>query len=71
MADDVNTGYAEMTAIETELGIDVAGSASNLVTRLAKSLGASGSLDFASATRSSVQRRSCAIEPGAAETSAR
>jgi hypothetical protein len=50
MADDVNTGYSEMTAIETELGVDVAGTASNLVTRLARSLSGAGNLDFASAT---------------------
>lgn len=49
MAADVNSGYAEMTAIETELGADVAGTAADLVTRLARSLSGTGNLDFATA----------------------
>jgi hypothetical protein len=40
----------EITAIETELGTDVAGSATDLKTRLIQSLAADGDLEFASAT---------------------
>jgi hypothetical protein len=47
VADDVNLAYAEITAVETELGADVAGTATNLVTRLAKLLDGGGYLKFA------------------------
>jgi hypothetical protein len=50
MAADVNDAYAEITAVETELGVDPAGTAADLVTRLARSLSGSGNLDFATAT---------------------
>jgi len=40
----------EITAIETELGTDVAGSATDLKTRLIQSLAADGDLEFAAAT---------------------
>jgi hypothetical protein len=50
MAADVNDAYAEITAVETELGVDPAGTAADLVTRLARSLSGSGNLDFAAAT---------------------
>jgi hypothetical protein len=38
MADDVNSIYEEIEAVQTELGEDVAGDAADLVTRLAVSL---------------------------------
>lgn len=47
---DINPVYCEVTAIETELGTDVAGSKTDLKTRLANSLDAAGMLDFATAT---------------------
>lgn len=39
-----NSPYEEITAIQTELGTDVAGSAADLKTRLAVSIGAGGAL---------------------------
>jgi hypothetical protein len=48
MSSDVNEPQDEITAVETELGIDVAGTATDLVTRLARSLSGTGNLDFAS-----------------------
>lgn len=50
MAVDVNELQDAIVNVETELGVDPAGSATNLVTRLARSLSAVGNLDFASAT---------------------
>jgi hypothetical protein len=47
---DINPPYAEITAIETELGIDPAGTATDVKTRLARSLSGSGNLNFATAT---------------------
>lgn len=44
---DINPPYAEITAIETELGTDVAGTVTDLKTRLAKSLDGAGYLHFA------------------------
>lgn len=46
----VNSAYDEITAIETELGADVAGSVTNLVTRLAKSLSGAGLTSYADPT---------------------
>jgi hypothetical protein len=43
---DVNTIYDEVTAIETELGTDPAGTATDVKTRLARSLDGVGNLDF-------------------------
>jgi hypothetical protein len=50
MADDVNTIYDEVTAVQTELGTDPAGTVSDVKTRLARSLDGVGNLDHASAT---------------------
>jgi hypothetical protein len=50
MSSDVNEPQDEITAVETELGIDVAGTATDLVTRLARSLSGTGNLDFATST---------------------
>lgn len=50
MAADVNDLQSEVTAIETELGVDVAGTVTNLVTRLARSLSGTGNLDFTTST---------------------
>ncbi len=50
MSSDVNEPQDEITALETELGIDVAGTATDLVTRLARSLSGTGNLDFATST---------------------
>ena len=44
MSSDVNEPQDEITALETELGIDVAGTATDLVTRLARSLSGTGNL---------------------------
>lgn len=49
-AANVNTVYDEVTAVQTELGADVAGTATDLVTRLAASLDGLGNLDFATAS---------------------
>lgn len=49
-AADVNLAYDEIEAIETELGIDVAGTATDLVTRLAQSIADDGDVVFAAAT---------------------
>jgi hypothetical protein len=46
---DINPPYAEITAIETELGTDPAGSVATVKLRLAQSLDGAGNLDFASA----------------------
>lgn len=47
---DINPPYAEITAIETELGINPAGTVTDVTTRLAQSLSGAGNLDFAAAT---------------------
>lgn len=44
---DINPVYAEITSIETELGANPAGTATDVVTRLAKALAGDGSLKFA------------------------
>lgn len=49
-AEQINPVYMAITAVETELGADVAGTATNLVTRLARSLNGAGNLAFADAT---------------------
>jgi hypothetical protein len=46
MADDVNSIYEEIEAVQTELGEDVAGDATDLVTRLAVSLSDGGYLEL-------------------------
>lgn len=46
LAADINAAYDEIEAIETELGTDVAGSMTDLKTRLAVSIGADGKLDI-------------------------
>lgn len=50
MAADVNSLQEAIVAIETKLGINVMGTVTDLVTRLARSLSATGNLDFATAT---------------------
>lgn len=50
MAADINELQTAIVAIETELGTDPAGSATDVTTRLAQSLDASGNLAFADAT---------------------
>lgn len=47
---DINPVYAEVTAIQTELGTDPAGSVATVKLRLAQSLSGTGCLDFATAT---------------------
>lgn len=49
-ATHINTPNGEIVAIETELGTSVKGSATDLKTRLAKSLDNAGYLDFATST---------------------
>lgn len=49
-AADVNSAYDEIEAVETELGTDVAGSVTNLKTRLIQSIANDGDLVFAAAT---------------------
>jgi hypothetical protein len=46
---DINPPYAEITAIETELGTDPAGTVATVKLRLAQSLDGAGNLDFANA----------------------
>jgi hypothetical protein len=46
MSSDINTAFEEITAIQTELGMDVKGTAADLVTRLDMSLSDGGSLQF-------------------------
>ena len=48
MAADVNELQAAISAIEEELGLDPAGSVTDLVTRLSRSLDAAGMLNFLS-----------------------
>jgi len=50
MAEDVNDLQAAIIAIETELGTDPAGNATNLVTRLSRVMDAAGYLGFTDAT---------------------
>lgn len=50
LAADINEAYAEIAALETEIGTDPAGSASDLKTRLAQSLDGLGNLDMNPAT---------------------
>jgi hypothetical protein len=50
MADDVNSIYEEVEAIQTELGEDVAGDAADLVTRLSCSLDGDGYLQLRAAS---------------------
>lgn len=50
MADDVNTGYEEITALQTELGVNVAGSATDLVTRLSTCVSGDGHIQMDAAT---------------------
>lgn len=45
-AADVNLLYAEVTAIETELGVDVAGTATTLAVRLATVIGGAGQVEL-------------------------
>jgi hypothetical protein len=47
---DVNQANNEVIAVETELGTDVAGSATNLKSRLIQSMDNSGNIDFATST---------------------
>ena len=47
---DVNSAYDEIEAIETELGIDPAGTAIDLTTRLARTIDDIGNLEFNFAT---------------------
>jgi DUF4097 and DUF4098 domain-containing protein YvlB len=61
MAADVNSAYDEISAIETELGTDPAGTATDVKTRLAQSLGGTGNLDFATSTELTIS--SGAITP--------
>ncbi len=49
-ANQINVIYTAVTAIETELGTDVAGSADDLKTRLSKSINAAGYLQLDSPT---------------------
>lgn len=49
MAADVNTLYDEVTALETELGTDPAGTVTDVKTRLAQALDGAGNLNFAAA----------------------
>lgn len=60
-AADVNELQLEITAIETELGADVAGTAATLLARLARSLDGLGNLDFATSTELTIS--SGAITP--------
>lgn len=46
---DINPPYAEITAIENELGTDPAGTVATVKVRLARSLDGAGNLDFANA----------------------
>lgn len=50
----VNVAYDEITAVETELGTDVAGSVTDLKTRLAKSLTGAGMLSTPDPTESTI-----------------
>ena len=50
MATDVNTGYDEITAVETNLGLNIKGSSTDLATRLLKSINAAGLQNFAAST---------------------
>jgi hypothetical protein len=61
MSSDVNEPQDEITAIETELGVDVAGTATDLVTRLARSLSGTGNLDFATSTALTIATGSITI----------
>ncbi len=53
-ATHVNQPNNEVIAVETELGTDVAGSATNLKTRLAKSISDAGYLDFVTSTEKTI-----------------
>jgi hypothetical protein len=50
VANDINPVYAEIVAIEAELGTDVAGTVATLKLRLAQSLSGAGNLDFETST---------------------
>jgi hypothetical protein len=58
---DINPPYAEITAIETELGTDPAGTATDVKTRLERSLSGAGNLQFATASELTIS--SGAITP--------
>lgn len=57
----VNVAYDEITAIETELGADIAGSESNLVTRLSRIMNGYGKLSFPDPTELTIASGSVTV----------
>ena len=63
VADQVNVIYTAVTAIETELGTDPAGSATDVKSRLIRSMDVNGNIAFAAQTALTVQASALTVPP--------